>query len=50
MMGRVRTELIINTIIVLITVVVVCLRVVGRLAGPGLGWDDILVILATVRI
>lgn len=48
MLGYVRTELIINCIVVLVMLVVVSLRVTGRVLGPGLGWDDGLVIVATV--
>lgn len=47
-LGFVRAELIVNCAIVFIVLVVVSLRVLGRIAGPGLGWDDGLVILATV--
>jgi hypothetical protein len=46
MKTRVRTDLIVNCIIVFITIVCVVLRVVGRVYGPGLGWDDFMVILA----
>ncbi|CEI61737.1 hypothetical protein FVEN_g2800 [Fusarium venenatum] len=46
-LGFVLAELIINCFIVLLVLLVVGLRVVGRLAGPGLGWDDGFVIFAT---
>ncbi|KAF7549736.1 hypothetical protein G7046_g8248 [Stylonectria norvegica] len=46
-LGYVRAELIINCIIVFVVLVVVTLRVVGRISGPGLGLDDALVIFAT---
>ncbi|CAH0054081.1 unnamed protein product [Clonostachys solani] len=48
MTAEVRNELIVNCIVVSITLVVVTLRVVGRIYGPGFGWDDALVVLATV--
>jgi len=41
-------ELAINCIVVLLVLLVVGLRVVGRLMGPGLGWDDFFVIFSTV--
>lgn len=47
-LGFVRTQIIVNSVIVFLVLVVVSLRVVGRLLGPGLGWDDALVLLATV--
>lgn len=47
-LGFVKVELIINCIIVFIVLSVVTLRVVGRFIGPGIGWDDTLVIFATV--
>jgi hypothetical protein len=48
--NQVRNELIINCIIVFITLLVVVLRVVGRVYGPGLGWDDLMVMLAMVGL
>lgn len=48
MTDEVRNELIVNCIVVSITLVVVTLRVVGRIYGPGFGWDDALVVHATV--
>jgi hypothetical protein len=48
-LGYVKAELIINSIFVLIVLLVVSLRVTGRVMGPGLGWDDGLVLVATVR-
>ncbi|KAH7018909.1 hypothetical protein EDB80DRAFT_599929, partial [Ilyonectria destructans] len=45
--GYVRAELIINCIVVTLVLVVVSLRVVGRVRGPGLGWDDRMVMAAT---
>ncbi|CAG9948438.1 unnamed protein product [Clonostachys rosea f. rosea IK726] len=47
MTDEVRNELIVNCIVVFITLVVVTLRVVGRVSGPGFGWDDALIVLAT---
>lgn len=46
--GYVRAELIINCIVVTLVLVVVSLRVVGRVRGPGVGWDDRMVMAATV--
>ncbi|PCD34196.1 hypothetical protein FGRA07_08514 [Fusarium graminearum] len=46
-LGFVKAELAVNCFIVLLVLAVVGLRVVGRLAGPGLGWDDGFVIFAT---
>ncbi|KAF4981155.1 hypothetical protein FZEAL_2989 [Fusarium zealandicum] len=46
-LGFVRAELIINCIIVLLVLCVVSLRILGRFRGPGIGWDDSLVIFAT---
>ncbi|KAI1339786.1 hypothetical protein F5Y15DRAFT_382106 [Xylariaceae sp. FL0016] len=43
----VRAELIINCIVVFLVVTVVILRMVGRVIGPGLGWDDAFVIFST---
>ncbi|KAH7322603.1 hypothetical protein B0I35DRAFT_509912 [Stachybotrys elegans] len=43
---RVRNELIVNCVIVSITILVVTLRVIGRIHGPGLGWDDYAVMVA----
>lgn len=48
-LGYVKAEIIVNCVFVLITLAVVALRVVGRVNGPGLGWDDGMVLLATVR-
>lgn len=48
-LGYVKAELIVNCFVVLIVLSVVALRVIGRLAGPGLGWDDAFVIFAAVR-
>lgn len=43
----VKTHLVVNTIVLLITVLVVALRVVSRtVAGSKLGWDDYLTLLA----
>lgn len=47
-LGFVRAHIIVNCVIVFLVLVVVTLRVIGRLMGPGLGWDDGLIILATV--
>lgn len=48
MLSYVRAELIANCVIVALVLIVVSLRVVGRLRGPGLWWDDYLVIAAVV--
>lgn len=47
-LGYVKAELVINSVFVLIVLLVVSLRVTGRVMGPGLGWDDGLVLVATV--
>lgn len=47
-LNYVRAEIIINCFVVTLTLAVVCLRVLGRLSGPGLWWDDWMVIGATV--
>lgn len=44
----VRGELIINCIVAVLVLVVVGLRVLGRRLGPGMGWDDALILGATV--
>lgn len=46
-LGFVTAELAVNCIVVLLVLFVVGLRVVGRLMGPGLGWDDFFVIFST---
>ncbi|RGP77172.1 hypothetical protein FLONG3_4687 [Fusarium longipes] len=46
-LGFVKAELAVNCVVVLLVLMVVGLRVLGRLMGPGLGWDDGLVIFAT---
>ncbi|KAM0541681.1 hypothetical protein ACHAPJ_013157 [Fusarium lateritium] len=46
-LNYVKAELAINCFIVLLVLCVVTLRVIGRLMGPGLGWDDGFVIFAT---
>ncbi|KAF5680014.1 integral membrane protein [Fusarium heterosporum] len=46
-LGFIKAELAINCVIVLLVLVVVGLRIVGRMMGPGLGWDDGFVIFAT---
>jgi hypothetical protein len=46
MLGYVRAELIVNCVIVFLVLVIVSLRVLGRYRGPGLWWDDYLVIFA----
>lgn len=49
-LGYVKTELVINSIVVFFVLLVVGFRVAGRtLIGPGLWWDDWLIIFATVR-
>ncbi|KAI1640002.1 hypothetical protein F4809DRAFT_592109 [Biscogniauxia mediterranea] len=47
LLGFVRAELIANCILVTIVLLVVGLRIAGRLSGPGLGFDDGFVMLAT---
>ena len=47
-LGFVLAELVINCIIAGLTLIVVCLRILGRRLGPGLGWDDFLIIIVTV--
>jgi hypothetical protein len=47
-LGYVRAQLIVNSIIVFLMLVVVTLRVVGRVMGPGFGWDDGFVIFSGV--
>lgn len=49
-LGYVKTELIINCVIVSLVLLVVGLRVLGRLLGPGLGWDDYFIISAVVSL
>ncbi len=44
----VRNQIIANAIIVFFVVLIVILRVIGRLMGPGLGLDDALVLFAMV--
>ncbi|OTA98892.1 hypothetical protein M426DRAFT_325598 [Hypoxylon sp. CI-4A] len=46
-LGFVKAELAVNCIFVFLVLLVVTLRIIGRLSGPGLGWDDGLVLLAT---
>ncbi|KAI0842324.1 hypothetical protein F5Y06DRAFT_257313 [Hypoxylon sp. FL0890] len=46
-LGYVKVEIIVNAVMVLLVLVAIALRVAGRLNGPGLGWDDYLVLLAT---
>ncbi|RYP05962.1 hypothetical protein DL764_003466 [Monosporascus ibericus] len=36
----VKAQLIVNIMVAILVLVVVCVRVVGRRFGPGLGWDD----------
>jgi hypothetical protein len=48
MLGYVRAELIVNCVIVFLVLIIVSLRVLGRYRGPGLWWDDYLVIFAVV--
>ncbi|PGH19220.1 hypothetical protein AJ80_04085 [Polytolypa hystricis UAMH7299] len=45
-LGFVRAELIVNCVVVFSVLTVVTLRVIGRIIGPGLGWDDYLIIFA----
>lgn len=47
-LNYVKAELIVNCFVVLFTLAVVTLRVFGRCTGPGLWWDDYLVLLAMV--
>ncbi|KAI6486176.1 hypothetical protein MCOR13_009507 [Pyricularia oryzae] len=42
----VNDHLAVNSVFVFLVIVVVSLRVVGRCIGPGLGWDDALVVAA----
>ncbi|KAI1136305.1 hypothetical protein F5Y05DRAFT_392317 [Hypoxylon sp. FL0543] len=46
-LGFVRAELIVNCVLVSLVLVTIGLRAMSRLQGPGLGWDDYLVMLAT---
>ncbi|KAI1077290.1 hypothetical protein F5B20DRAFT_280069 [Whalleya microplaca] len=46
-LGFVRAEIVVNCVFVFIVLVVVTLRVVGRVNGPGLGLDDGMVMFAT---
>ena len=45
---RLQGEIIAHTIVTLIVLLVVGLRLLGRVRGIGLGWDDGLVVVATV--
>lgn len=47
-LGYVLGELIANCVIVFLVIAVVSLRVVGRLMGPGLSWDDYFVVACVV--
>lgn len=47
-LGFVKAELVVNCVLVFLVLTTVTLRVIGRLNGPGLGWDDYMVIFATV--
>ncbi|KAK7756308.1 hypothetical protein SLS62_001534 [Diatrype stigma] len=47
-LNSVRAELIINCIVAVLVLAVVGLRILGRRLGPGLGWDDALILGATV--
>ncbi|KAG9254359.1 uncharacterized protein F5Z01DRAFT_622403 [Emericellopsis atlantica] len=46
-LGYVRNHIIANSVIVFLVLVIVTLRVIGRSMGPGLGWDDAFVLIAT---
>ncbi|KAI1656380.1 hypothetical protein F4813DRAFT_134236 [Daldinia decipiens] len=46
-LGFVKAELAVNCVLVFLVLTTVTLRVLGRLNGPGLGWDDYMVIFAT---
>ncbi|KAF5022204.1 hypothetical protein F66182_5791 [Fusarium sp. NRRL 66182] len=46
-LGYVKAELVVNCFVVLLVLCAVALRVTGRLMGPGIGWDDGLVMFAT---
>lgn len=48
-LGSVRAELAINCIVGVLALVVVGLRLLGRRLGPGMGWDDALILCACVR-
>jgi hypothetical protein len=45
---RLRGEIIVHCVVTLIVLVVVTLRLVGRVRGIGLGWDDGLIVVGTV--
>ncbi|CAJ2502386.1 Uu.00g097800.m01.CDS01 [Anthostomella pinea] len=46
-LGYVQAELIVNCVVVFLVLVTVILRIAARLMGPGLGWDDWLILFAT---
>ncbi|KAI8958747.1 hypothetical protein F5Y11DRAFT_335292 [Daldinia sp. FL1419] len=46
-LGFVKVELVVNSVLVFLVLMTVIFRVVGRLNGPGLGWDDYFVLFAT---
>ena len=50
MLGSVRAEIIVNCVLVFLVLTVVFLRVIGRFMGPGLWWDDGLVVFTLVRL
>lgn len=45
----VRAPLAVNCVAMFLVVVVVTLRIMTRIRGVGIGWDDGLILLATVR-
>ncbi|TLD15707.1 uncharacterized protein PgNI_00286 [Pyricularia grisea] len=45
-LDMVKGHLAVNSVFVFLVIVVVSLRVLGRCIGPGLGWDDALVVAA----
>lgn len=47
-LGYVRAQLVVNSILVFLMLAVVVLRVVGRVMGPGFGWDDGFVVFSAV--
>lgn len=47
---KIQGEIIAHSVVTLIVLVVVGIRLLGRVRGIGLGWDDGLVVIATVCI
>lgn len=46
----VRAPLAVNCVAMFLVVIVVTLRITARIRGVGIGWDDGLILLATVRL